>query len=375
MKKKILILASLPLSFVNFRYELIKSLSKKDYLIHLAAPKLNNDLIVKQKFKSLNINFHDVYLSRSNLKVLYEIFTIFSIFFLIIKVRPHIFLGYTIKPVIWGALIAWFLRVRKRFVIVTGLGYVFTNRIDKKIKLIRLFVCFFYRIAFIFTNKIFFQNNDDKKLFIKLKLIKQNKKIVVTGGSGVNLQHFTKFKLPNEPIKFLLIARMLGNKGIREFAAAAKIIKGIKPNVLFSIVGGLEDNPDSITAQEIELWEKNEILTWHKHVEDVRPYIKKSHVFVLPSYREGTPRTVLEAMACGRPIITSNVPGCKHLVMPEKNGILVRAKSVDSLVKAMFKFINKEVDLNKMGEISYNIIQNYDVRKVNKKIIMEMEKI
>ena len=375
MIKTILILASFPFSLVNFRFELIKTFIEKDYIVHVAAPHLKNEFSVLIKLESLGVICHNVSIRRDSSNPFSELYSLFSILFLIYKIKPNIFMGYTIKPVIWGAIAAKILKIDKCFVIITGLGYVFTRNTNKRIKIIRHITCFLYKLALKFTTAIFFQNDDDVKLFSKLKLLPKGKKVLVINGSGINLNYFTKSSLPKTPLKFLLIARMLGNKGIREFAKAAEKIKKNNINVVFELVGGVEVGSDAIPLDEIKDWENKRILNWIGKVDDVRSYLTLCHVFVLPSYREGTPRTVLEAMATGRPIITTNVPGCRHLIEKNKNGILIPPKSVKSLIDAMKLFIDKKVNLENMGNISYEFVkEQFDVYKVNKKIIEEIEK-
>ena len=190
-------------------------------------------------------------------------------------------------------------------------------------------------------------------------------------GSGVNLEYFKKTNLPKRNITFLLIARLLKSKGIYEFVNAAKLIKKKYKKVNFIIVGGFEKTTDSISFDDLKKWTDTNVIEWHDHVLDVRPYIRNSHIYVLPSYREGTPRTVLEAMAIGRPIITTNVAGCRHLI--NKNGFLVQPKSIKALKVVMERFINEHHIIPMMAEASYKIAKKkYDVIKINKVLLNEM---
>ena len=201
---------------------------------------------------------------------------------------------------------------------------------------------------------------------------------MVVNGSGVNVTDFNVLPLPqNEQqqakISFLLIARLLVDKGVREYAEAAKIIQQQYPHVEFNLVGWIDENPSAITQQELDQWVTKKTVKYWGKLADVRPAIAESSVYVLPSYREGTPRTVLEAMAMGRAIITTDAPGCRETVVDGDNGFLVEVKSVDSLVDAMQKFINQPELIEKMGNRSREIaLHKYDVHQVNTHMMQEM---
>jgi len=176
-----------------------------------------------------------------------------------------------------------------------------------------------------------------------------------------------------ENLSFLLIARLLKDKGIREYAESATIIKQKYPKISFRLVGWIEDNPASISKKELDLWVKQGIIEYLGKLSDVRPAIAESSVYVLPSYREGTPRTVLEAMAMGRPIITTDAPGCRETVQHGKNGFLVPVKNAPALVNAMEQFIRQPELTEQMGKASRQIaIEKYDVHKVNAVILKTM---
>ena len=235
-----------------------------------------------------------------------------------------------------------------------------------------------YAQALKYAHKVFFQNPDDLKLFEDMRLLEANKPAVVVNGSGVNVQDFEVMPLPiNEQGKvrasFLLIARLLGDKGIREYMVAARSIKAQYPEAEFHLVGWIDDNPSAISQQELETWVNDKIVNYWGKLSDVRPAIAASSVYVLPSYREGTPRTVLEAMAMGRAVITTDAPGCRETVSHGVNGYLVAVKSVDQLVQSMQYFIEDPKLMISMGQRSREIALNkYDVHQVNKHMMTEM---
>ncbi|MEQ9103557.1 MAG: glycosyltransferase [Rhodothermales bacterium] len=192
-------------------------------------------------------------------------------------------------------------------------------------------------------------------------------------GSGVDLKVFSLVPFPQKPVRFLLVARLLGDKGIREYAASAERLHVKWPEAEFHLVGPLDTNPDGIKRDEVQAWQDAGNIIWQGELEDVRPAIAGAHVFVLPSYREGMPRTVLEAMSMGRPVITTDVPGCRETVVEGVNGFLVARQDIDELVGAMERFLVAPNLTIKMGANSRMIAEDkYDVHKVNAQMIAAM---
>ena len=205
-----------------------------------------------------------------------------------------------------------------------------------------------------------------------MKLLDSSAKSMVVNGSGVDVTSFSVAVLPPK-LCFLMIARFLGDKGIREYADAARRVKAIHPNVTFSLVGWIDDNPDAIKNEELDKWVAEGIIEYQGRLSDVRPSIMDCSVYVLPSYREGTPRTVLEAMSMGRAIITTDAPGCRETVTHGVNGFLVPIKNVESLVSSMLYYVENPVQLTIMGAASRAIAEDkYDVHKVNAVMVNEM---
>ena len=196
---------------------------------------------------------------------------------------------------------------------------------------------------------------------------------LVVNGSGVDLKHYYVTQLPSN-INFLLIARLLNSKGVRIYADAARKIKENYPDVLFTLVGKIDENPDAISQNELDQWMNDGVINYLGHLSDVRKAISDCSVYVLPSYyREGTPRSILEAMSMGRAIITTDLPGCRETVIDGDNGFLVKARSVENLVKALLNFIEKPDCVNSMGLRSREIAEEkYDVHMVNSVMIREM---
>lgn len=374
-----LILSSYLPSVFNFRGKLLESISKQGIKVHIMAPELSLFPEEIEKLKQLNYYVHEIPMQRTGTNPVADLKTLFAMYSLIKKIKPDYVLSYTIKPVIYGTLAAWLAKVPHRFALITGLGYAFQNvEHGGKRSFFQKIVHGLYQQALSHSHKVFFQNPDDLKLFQDLTLLQPNLPTVVVNGSGVNVTDFNVLPFPvntqnNPKLSFLLIARLLGDKGVREYAEAAKLIKQQHPEVEFHLVGWIDENPAAIEQSELDTWIADARLKYWGKLSDVRPAIAQSSIYVLPSYREGTPRTVLEAMAMGRPIITTDAPGCRETVIQGENGFLVEVKSVTSLVNAMQEFINNPALIEQMGQQSREIALNkYDVHQVNRHMMQEM---
>lgn len=371
--KRVLIVGSLSRSLVNFRGPLVKALAEAGLQVHAAAPSLHSDSDTADTLKSWGVTIHDIPMQRTGLNPVADIWTTSALYKLLFKIKPDAFFGYTIKPVIYGMLSARFVGVPGRFPLITGLGYAFTGEVTGKRKIIQRLARSLYRTALAKSTKALFQNPDDEALFRELKLLPDAVPSTVLNGSGIDVQQFEPAPIPTGSATFLLIARLLGDKGIREYVEAAHIIKNTYPSVTFRLVGDLDTNPDSIGQGELNKWVESGVIEYLGQLDDVRPAIVQTCVYVLPSYREGTPRTVLEAMAMGRPVITTDAPGCRETVVDGENGFLVPTKDSDALASAMKRFVENPELVITMGQRSREIaVEKYDVHKVNRAIMKEM---
>ena len=371
---KFLIVAGFADSLIGFRKPLILALLDKGLSVHVAAPELTTNNKVISELHSLGVATHDISMQRTGMNPLSDLFALFSIFKLMRRIKPDFFLGYTIKPVIYGNLAALLARVPNRFALITGLGFAFIGEEGGARSKIRALVQGLYRFALKNTNTVFFQNPDDEKLFRELGILSSKANSCVVNGSGVDVSQFEVAPLDlNKPIRFLLIARLLGDKGVREYVSAAAEIKKSFPDTVFDLVGWIDENPDSITQTELDAWVSAGTVNFLGRLSDVRPAISDCDIYVLPSYREGTPRTVLEAMAMGRAVITTDAPGCRETVVDGDNGYLVPIKDSVSLAAAMLRFIENPVLIKEMGQRSRVIAEEkYDVHKVNEQMLMGM---
>ena len=371
--KRMLVCGSFADSLIRFRGPLLQAAKARGVDVHAAAPLQPEDGAASEALRSRGIKVHGVHLNRAGMNPLSDAGSFISLLLLMIRVRPDCFLGYTVKPVVYGALAAWLVRVPCRYVLITGLGYAFTGEATGKRRLIQSVVRFLYRLALARSSKVFFQNPDDLALFRRLGLLPAKVPAVVVNGSGVDIAEFSARPLPSGAVRFLMIARLLGDKGVREYVAAARQVKNLFPDAMFTLVGWIDDNPDAISADELQSWVNDGVVRYTGRLEDVRDEIADCSVYVLPSYREGTPRTVLEAMAIGRPVITTDAPGCRETVLPGENGFLVAVKDSFGLADAMMRFVQEPGLIETMSRRSREIVeQKYDVRKVNAMMLDEM---
>ena len=280
------------------------------------------------------------------------------------QIRPDLLLTCTIKPTVYGIPVAALIGVPRRFALITGLGYAFTPGQPKLRRRIAAAAArILYRTSLSRATAAIFQNLDDRQEFQGSGLLGAAPAYVVNG-SGVDLDRFAAAALPEEP-RFLLIARLLRDKGLAEYLAAASIVKAARPAARFDLVGSPDPNPSAFPLSQVQAAADAGIIAYHGSVEDVRGLIAAARVYVLPSYREGTSRAVLEAMSMGRPIITTDAPGCRAPVSHGDNGLLVPVGSAEALAAAMIRLIDNPDDVTRMGARSRAIAEErYDVRLV-----------
>ncbi|MDR5899548.1 glycosyltransferase family 4 protein [Halomonas vilamensis] len=372
--RRFLLIAGSSYSLVNFRGPLVQALLKAGLEVHAAAPGLVDDPTTRRQLEAWGVVTHDIPMQRTGLNPLRDLQTLQALYRLIRNIRPEIVLAYTIKPVVYGLLAAQLAKVPKRYALITGLGYAFAGQESGTRPLVFHSACRLYAAALRKADRVFFQNPDDEALFRELGLLTASVPSQVLNGSGVDMAHFTVAPLPEGPPRFLLIARLLGGKGVRQYISAARRIKQQHPEVMFQLAGDIDSNPDSVTQEELNGWVEEGVVEHWGWLTDVRPAIADCSVYVLPSYyREGTPRSILEAMAMGRAVITTDAPGCRETVLEGDNGYLVPVKDVDALVEAMQHFINRPALVKTMGRRSHEIAENrYDVHKVNAVMLQAM---
>ena len=367
--RRILVNGSYAPSLINFRGPLLRAMLEKGLDVHASAPDISPE--IANELLAMGVKVHSIPLQRTGRRLLGDITYFRSLRRLMVEIRPDCVLGYTVKPNIWGSIAAKLSGVRS-YSWVTGLGYVFIDGEGLGRKATQWVARQLYRIATACNRKVIFQNPDDMADFIANGCLADKGKASMVNGSGVDTAQFSPAPLPGAPI-FLLIARLLRSKGLAEYGAAVTLVQGKIPGARFQLAGMQDEGPDAISQSELDSLIAMGI-EYLGPLSDVRPAIAAASVYVLPSWREGTPRTVLEAMAMGRPIITNDVPGCRQTTEHGVNGLLVTAHDPKAVAAAMEQLGNDKAKRVLMGHASSKRVQAiYAVEKVNAAMMEIME--
>jgi len=365
---RIAVLINTSWNIYNFRLELLRALKAKGHNIICIAPYDS----YSNKLKEEGFEYYDIKINNKGTNPFEDVKLIYDYYRLFKKTKPDVVLGYTIKPNIYGSIATGFLRI-PTISNITGLGTVFLKKSFSS-KLAKIL----YKLA-LSKNKVFFQNRDDLNIFLKQKLVKKGN-VDLLPGSGINLQKFKPIPIVknNNQFKFLLIARLIKDKGVLEYVNAARMIKKIYTNVNFLIIGAIWlDNPSAIYVDELISWQREGIIDYLGTTDNIKEEISKVDCVVLPSYREGTPRTLLEAASMAKPIIATNVAGCREVVDDGVNGFLCRVRDYKDLAKSMEKMINlPEKDRIIMGQNGRKKMENeFDEKFVIQKYLNVLEQI
>jgi len=313
----------------NFRLGLARALREAGYSPVAVAPP---DPANEARLAELGIEFEPLHLDRAGLNPLTELGLLLRIRRLLKRLRPAAYLGFTVKPNIFGALAASSLGIPV-IANVSGLGTAFIRP-----GLLQRLVTGLYRIAFRSAATVFFENPDDQRLFLDRRIVRADQARLLPG-AGIDLDRFAPTVLPSEPPIFLMIARLLGDKGVREFVEAAHSLRPQLPEARFQLLGGVDEgNRTAVSRMELQGWIDEGVIEYLGETSDVRPSIAGASAIVLPSYREGLPRSLLEGAAMGRPLIATDVPGCRELVDDGVNGFLCAVRDTGSLAQAMERF-------------------------------------
>ncbi len=373
LNKKIILIGTVASSFYGFRADLIHTLLHKGHQVYAFTSEYTaEDLKKIEKLGAIPVTYN---LNRGGLNPLADIFATYKLSKKIKAINPDLVFSYFSKPVIFGTLAAKLAKVSRVIGMLEGLGYTFTEQPDglsKKTQLIKKIQVFLYKIALPQLDQFIFLNPDDPKDLLEKHAISV-KSVEVLGGIGLNLQDYPYQPLSNIrlPLKFLFIGRLLKEKGIHEFVQAAKLVKEIYPETEFIVLGAIDHhNLGALQQAELNTLISSNIIQYPGHVTNIKDWIADSHVFVLPSYREGVPRSTQEAMATGRAIITTDVPGCRETVINTKNGFIVPKWNPEALAEKMIYFIENPKQTQVMGAESYKIaVEKFDAEKVNQRLV------
>lgn len=351
----------------NFRGELIREIVGRGYEVVVTGP----DRTDVDKIAELGARFVEIPMNKTGTSVAGDVRYCLALWRLFRAERPDVTLGYTVKPCVYGAIAAKLSGVRRVNCMVTGGGYTFTST-SLKARALGLIVRTLYRFGLGLADRVIFQNPDDMNEFCGRGLVKRAKCGLVNG-SGVNLERFRPVPLPREP-SFLMLSRLLKSKGVREYLEAARKVKARYPGARFCLLGRYEDEmQDAVPKEFVERFVADGVVERFDETDDVRPFYTRCNVYVLPSYREGTPRTVLEAMAMGRPILTTDAPGCRGTVEDGRNGFRAPVRDADALARKMMWFIEHPEAIEGMGRASAELVrEKFDVRGVNAEMLRIM---
>ena len=370
--KTVLIIGGFAESLLNFRAPVIRALKAQGCRVVVSAPAPFPEQHI-QALQALGAEIRPIRLSRTGLNPLADLLTVWSIWKVIREYRPQAMLAYTVKPVIFGGIAAALARVPRRCAWITGLGFAFSEGTGLKKRLIRSVMTLLYRVSLRRYTVVLFQNNDDQALFRTLGLIVVQQRVEVTAGSGIDTERYPVTALPAAPV-FLMAARLLRDKGVAEYVRAAALLRARYPEVRCLLAGDLDPGPDSVTQMELEDWQQEgniEYLGWQS---DIRLAMSQCRIYVLPSYyREGLPRSILEAMAMGRPVITTEAPGCRDAVEHGKNGLLVPVRDAVALAAAMEVLVLDPAQAQVMANCGRDLsVSKFEARHVSAQVVAAM---
>lgn len=372
---KIALIGTTASSVIGFRADLIKSLHQLGQTVYALA--LDYDDETRDQVKNLGAIPVDYKFSRAGLNPLKDFLDTFALSKQLKALSPDLVLSYFSKPCIFGTLAAVIAGVKKRYAMLEGLGYLFTEQpqgVSWKVKVLKTIQVTLYRCIFPKLDALILLNPDDHHdLLVDCKV--NVKQAHILGGIGLNMADYPFTPLPEPPVSFIFIARLLAEKGVHEYVAAARVVKSRHPETLFYMLGTLDkQNPGSLTEECLAKLIEDDIIIALGHVSNVAEWIAKSSVFVLPSYREGLPRSTQEAMAMGRAILSTDAPGCRETVVQGVNGYLIKRWSHEELAEKMCELIEDPQKTVEMGLASYQLAQErFDAKKVNNRLLEILE--
>lgn len=361
---KVAVLSSFTTSLFWFRIDMMKSFLEAgcEVLAVGDAPEAE----WAPRFRELGIRYRRIPVQRNGTNPLHDLKTLRALYRLLKEEKPDKIFSYQAKTVIYGGIAARLLGIREVYPLIAGVGSVFLGSGLKK-KLVRSILVAEYKLGLRHAPRVFFQNRDDLGVFTTHGILPEEKAVMLNG-SGVNVEKFIPSPLP-ETISFLCISRLIRDKGVCEYLEAARQIHQRHPEVRCVLVGPFDTNPSAIRPEDLQPYLDDGSIDYVGEQKDVAPYLRDCTAYVLPSYHEGTPKTVLEAMASGRPTITTDAPGCRETVTDGINGYLVPVKDVSAITDAMEKIIADPQMTAQMAQTARRIAEEkYDVHKVNETI-------
>ena len=361
MSKKILLVVNVDWFFISHRLPLAIEALKKGYEVHIACGITNK----KKYLESLGLKVHPLNLSRSGTGIKGEIKAFIEIYRVLKEINPDISHFVTIKPVLYGGITSRFLNIHEKVFSISGLGFIFIKQ-GFKASIVRMLIKTMYRFALGGNNShVIVQNLDDKEVVNSIAKVP----ITLIRGSGVNLSEYEYTPENNQNIKVSMACRLLKDKGVFEYLETTKILKQKLPNVEFELYGDIDThNPASLTSDDVAKIKKDGFVKIYGFSNDIAKVFSNSNIVVLPSYREGLPKVLIEAAACGRTVVTADVPGCRDAIEPDITGLLCKVKDAKSLAEQIEKLILDKELRNNMGKEGRKLAENeFDINKVVEK--------
>jgi len=361
MNKKLLFIVNVDWFFVSHRLPIATAALKEGYEVHVACGITDK----KEYLESLGLIIHPINLSRGSTGIAQEFKSFRDIFKVLISVKPNIIHFITIKPVLYGGIASRIIGITNRVFSISGMGYVFTSK-KKKTSILRFFILRLYRLALGgTTSRVIVQNTDDRDILAQYNVIEESQEILIRG-SGVSLKTHAYKKEPDGVPIVVMASRLLKDKGVIEFIEAAKMLQKKGILATFKLYGDIDiHNPASLTQNEVDEIKKEDIVEVHGYTDDITKVFSTSNIVVLPSYREGLPKVLIEAAACGRAVITTDVPGCRDAIEADETGLLVKVKESEPLAEAIEKLLEDKTLREQMGKAGRELAEKeFDIEKV-----------
>jgi len=362
-------------SLIKFRGPLLAALVARGHeVIAMAPERPGGEPEVRAGLEALGVQFAPIELQRAAIDPIGDARALGGLVRRLRALGPDLVLGYTIKPVIYGSIAARLAGVPRRAAMITGMGSALTQVHTAKQRVVAGLARALYRAGLAQCQVVIFQNSDDRDELARAGAVPGRARIAIVRGSGVDLAHYAPSPLPPGPPVFLFLGRLLRDKGIAEYVAAARAVRARHPDATCRIAGWLDPNPQSLSRGELDAMVAEGAVEYLGAPDDVRPHLAAAHALVLPSYREGTPRSVLEAMSMNRAVITTDAPGCRETVIDGESGLLVPVGDAGALAAAMMRLAGARDLLERLATAGHaRAVELYDARKVAASVLAALD--
>lgn len=360
------LISSQAFSICNFREDLVRVMVRQGVTVFALAPDFDESTLLK--VKALGATPVSYFLERSGTNPLSEIRSVLSLYCCLRRLGVDATFSFFIKPVLYGGIASWLAGVPLRYSMIEGAGFIYSEEAQHSLRrrLLRWVVTRLLRFCMRLSRRVFLLNRDDAELFVTSGLWRSGK-VVQLPGVGVDLDRFSYSPPVYCPMTFVLVARLIKEKGVYDFIAAARTLRANGVVARFLLLGAVDECPGAVPLEKLARWVAEGLVEWPGHVSNIKDWVASASVFVLPSYyREGLPRSIQEAMSLGKPIITTDWVGCRDTVQHGVNGFLVPVRSPELLAEAMLRFVQHPSLVERMGRASRHLAeQRYDVSIIN----------